>query len=166
MPEKKIATETPGLNAGRAGKDEPCAECPWRLSNHGRRHPKGWYRATNLRRMWNSMRRGGGFQTCHPTDPTHPEHQTYSGARPGSSPQECVGSIVLIGREIRMAQALSEDGEHFDRQGAAEYTRTARKRQGLTTHGMLWSSVWRAIARPMGAGEPLPILDDSIVTAD
>ena len=73
---------------------------------------------------------------------------------------------MLIWREIQMAQALSEDGKHFDRQGAAEYTRTARKRQGLTTQGMLWSSIWRAIARPMGAGEPLPVLDDSIVTAE
>ena len=46
----------------------PCDQCAWRVANHGKRHPGGFYRKDNLRRLWNQIRKGGRLQSCHPTD--------------------------------------------------------------------------------------------------
>ena len=88
---------------------KPCEQCPWRIANHGRRHPGGFYRKDNLRRLWNQIRKGGRLQSCHPTDPGHADHRTYAGAKPGAKPLECIGSVILILREMRYADTLDGD---------------------------------------------------------
>ena len=57
-PEPSIA-----VHAGQTSDREPCSDCPWRIANHGRRHPGGFFRKDNLRRLWNQIRKGGGMQT-------------------------------------------------------------------------------------------------------
>ena len=83
---------------------------------------------------------GRRLQSCHPTDPGHPDHREYAGAKPGAKPLECSGSVVLILREMRYADTLDGDstaGElsptDFDR-----YMAETRQRKGLTGDGLLY----------------------------
>lgn len=80
--------------------NKPCEHCPWRLKNQGKRSPWGFYTKPNLRRLWNQIRGGGAEQSCHPTDPGHPDH-VAAGAKPGTTPRECPGSVILVLREVR-----------------------------------------------------------------
>lgn len=61
----------PARKVAEASTAGPCAQCPWRTSNQGKRHPDGWYTKANLRRLWAGLRRGERM-TCHPTDPANP----------------------------------------------------------------------------------------------
>lgn len=78
--------------------DHACAACPWRTSNHGRRHAEGWYTKWNRRRLWNGLRTGNApGMTCHPTDPdTNPD----SPPKAGQETRECAGAWLLIAREM------------------------------------------------------------------
>lgn len=110
----------------------PCDQCPWRTANHGKRTPWGFYTKSNLTRLWNQIRSGINPQGCHPTDPGHPDH-VAAGAKPGSTPRECAGSVILIMREMRrMADA---DGVLKD-EGIKSYLKCRRK--GITKSGVLY----------------------------
>ena len=143
----------------------PCELCPWRVANHGKRHPGGFYRKDNVRRLWNQIRRGGRLQSCHPTDPSHPDHREHAGAKPGSKPLECTGSVILILREMRYADTLDGDttpGDlsptDFDR-----YMAVTAKRKGLTRDGLLYHGFSRALPRPLGDGSPLPAVAEELL---
>ena len=91
-PEPSIA-----VHAGQTSDREPCSDCPWRIANHGRRHPGGFFRKDNLRRLWNQIRKGGGMQTCRVRRPL--EH-----AR-GWARQWHVLKDELGGRHVRVRSA-------------------------------------------------------------
>ena len=157
-PEPSIA-----VHAGQTSDREPCSDCPWRIANHGRRHPGGFFRKDNLRRLWNQIRKGGGMQTCHPTDPSHPDHRKYGGAKEGSDALECIGSIVLVTREIVHAARLGKSQTTVDVAGAELYLKESRTRKGLTRSGLLWAAVLRATPLPVGVGMPMPALNRQTV---
>ena len=92
--------------------ETPCAECPWRTVNQGKRHPDGWYNRANLKRLWNKLRRGD-MMSCHPTDPRNPVsvHAALKGqrmAKLGATPRECAGALILQQRELMIYQEVSE----------------------------------------------------------
>jgi hypothetical protein len=84
----------------------PCAACPWRTANQGKRHPMGWYTKANLQRLWAGMRRGEDM-TCHPTDPDNPVPPGSTPVRPGAVTIECAGSLILKQREVMRFQDLA-----------------------------------------------------------
>lgn len=87
----------------------PCAACPWLLANHGRRHPDGWYRATNLRRLWAGLRTGEApGMSCHPTDPDNPVPEGWRGVPVGTVTRECAGAQTLVQRELRLFERLAD----------------------------------------------------------
>lgn len=108
-----------------------CEQCPWRLSNHGKRHSGSFYTKANLKRLWNQIRRGGKPQSCHLTDPSHPDH-IAAGCKPGAETRECPGSVIVVTREIkRMADENNVVGE-----GAVKRYLVDRPRHGLTKTGL------------------------------
>ncbi|MCI0421498.1 MAG: hypothetical protein L0312_20115 [Acidobacteria bacterium] len=133
-----------------------CEHCPWRLANQGKRHRFGFFTRANLTRLWNQLRRGASGQSCHPTDPNHPDH-VASGAKPGSTPRECAGSIVLIMRELLSIRGKRNEvtPETIDRYLAK------RKKHGLTKKGILYWLVQRLkLGRVAFIGKgPLPSVD-------
>ena len=143
----------------------PCELCPWRKANHGKRHPGGFYRKDNLRRLWNQIRKGGRLQSCHPTDPSHADHREYAGAKPGATPQECLGSVILILREMRYADTL--DGDTRTRtlsvEDGKQYLKQSRSRRGLTREGLLYHGIVRAMPWPLGDGNTLPNVSDELL---
>lgn len=128
-----------------------CEQCPWRTANQGKKHKFGFYTKANLRRLWNGLRTGNA-QSCHMTDPSHPEHIAV-GAKPDSKAQECPGSVILIHREIaRLAgEEKCVDGPALDR-----YLKTRKK--GLTNEGILFWIVQRIqmAGVPFMGGAKLP----------
>lgn len=136
----------------------PCANCPWRAVNHGKRTPWGFYSAANMRRLWNQIRRGGA-QSCHPTDPNHPDH-VAAGAKPGSTPLECPGAVILVLREATRLASYGADGNTVDEQAIPAYLRNHR--DGLTKTGIMYWVVQRiALAgKPFIGGAPLPAVDE------
>jgi hypothetical protein len=117
---------------------KPCAQCPWRLSNQGKRHFGSFYTKTNLRRLWNQVRGGGAQQSCHLTDPQHPDH-IAAGAKPDSVASECPGSVILVMRELRKISEI--DNGNVDKNTVTEYLRMRKK--GLTESGLLYWVVSR-----------------------
>lgn len=110
-----------------------CSQCPWRLSNQGKPHPFGFYTRKNLTRLWGQVRGGGKRQSCHLTDPSHPDH-VAAGCKPGASVRECPGSVLLVLREVRsMADEQSYIGE-----GAVRAYLERRGRKGLSKEGILY----------------------------
>ena len=160
-PEKTIS-----IHGDAALKSGPRDDCPWRKSNHGKRHPGGFFRKNNLQRLWNQIRKGGGMQTCHPTDPSHPDHCTCGGAKKGSTEQECAGSVVLITRELRHADRLGREEPVINMNGATLYLTESRQRKGLTREGLLWFAFERALPRPIGMGMTLPAVSEALLEAD
>lgn len=137
---------------------QPCANCPWRAENHGKRTPWGFYTAANLRRLWNQIRSGGGAQSCHPTDPSHPDH-VAAGAKHGATPQECPGSVILVYREFEKMQAIG-DGT-ITPEAVTRYLRMHR--DGLTRTGILY---WLVSRYQLGGvlfigGPKLPEVDET-----
>lgn len=117
---------------------KPCDQCPWRRANQGKRHKFGFYTMSNLRRLWNQIRKGGGVQSCHLTDPSHPDHVAV-GAKECAKALECPGSVIVVLREIgTMANAEGVvDGSDLP----AYFKR--RKKHGLTKTGVLYWCVSR-----------------------
>lgn len=132
---------------------QPCAACPWRVANHGKRHKHSFYTKRNLRRLWNQVRKGGGIQSCHPTDPGHPDH----GAKEDSTALECAGSVILVTRELRNLQRLESHGKEAFPMYKALYGR------GLTMEGVFYHAVARNVPKPIGPGEPLPLVKVSML---
>lgn len=103
-----------------------CPQCPWRVSNHGKRSPGGFYTKKNLRRLWGQIRRGERAQSCHLTDPSHPDH-VAAGAPENAQVRECPGSIALVARELKKLE------------NAADWPTYKRENpRGLTLEGAFW----------------------------
>jgi len=109
----------------------PCARCPWRQSNRGKESPLvedhryRWYSRANRNRLWRGLR-DGERMTCHPTDSRHP---TIDGKPIPDTVQtrECAGALILVQREMMIAQAIPDKG----------FRRYRRERpRGLTIAGM------------------------------
>jgi hypothetical protein len=112
----------------------PCEHCPWRKTNHGKKTPWGFYTQANLTRLWGQIRRASGTecgQSCHPTDPNHPDH-VAAGAKPGVTPKECPGSVILVYREMAIAQRLGGT-EKIGPEGLTAYA--AQRKKGMTKSG-------------------------------
>jgi hypothetical protein len=136
---------------------KPCAQCPWRLSNQGTRSPGAFYTKANLRRLWRQVRGGGKPQSCHLTDPSHPDH-VAAGARPGATAKECPGSVVLVLREIHKVK--DERGVVGGGDSIKRYLAT--RRRGLTKTGLLYWIVQRILFANvplMNSDGPLPDVD-------
>jgi hypothetical protein len=111
--------------------DAPCASCPWRRSNRGKDSPKvegfryRWYSRQNQNRLWKGLRNGERM-TCHPTDSRHPQ---INGRETPETVQtrECAGALILVQREMMIAQAMPD-------KGFRTYRRT--RPFGLTLTGM------------------------------
>ncbi|MDA4131846.1 MAG: hypothetical protein OK454_01795 [Thaumarchaeota archaeon] len=134
---------------------KPCQQCPWRLANQGKKHKHAFYTKANLRRLWGQIRRGGGAQSCHLTDPSHPDH-IDAGAKPGAKAQECPGSVIVVLREVtKMAE-----GNEVTNDGVKKYL-AMRKKNGLTKRGILFWVVSRIQfgGVPMIGGLKLPEVD-------
>ena len=116
---------------------EPCNECPWRLENHGRRQADGRYTRRNLKRLWNKIRRGGGQQSCHPTDPRDPRHQRNA----GNPIQECFGSAIMVSREITFAASLDPKAPNLGPEGINAYVKASKERHGLTREGLMYHTM-------------------------
>lgn len=132
---------------------KPCAQCPWRLANQGKKHESGFYTKKNLTRLWNQVRGGGNHQSCHLTDPSHPDH-IEAGAREGSKAQECPGSVILVRRELRLMAGPD---------GAIEDPRPylAKRKKGLTKKGiMYWAMARLAMGHTLLGDGPLPDVDE------
>ena len=138
---------------------KPCEQCPWRLVNQSKRHPFHFYTKANLSRLWNQIRKGGGMQSCHLTDPSHPDHVAV-GAKPGATAQECPGSVILVRRE---AMKMADDKGLIDVEGLTRYKLSRKK--GLTKTGILYWIVQRIqfAGQPFVGGEALPEVDDEDV---
>lgn len=119
----------------------PCKQFPWRIANHGKRHRHGFYTKRNLTRLWNQIRNGGRAQSCHITDPSTPEH-VAAGAKPGTTPMECIGSITLVTRELNYIKTLAS-GDTIDTTHLNAYRSRSRKRRGLTQSGLIYFLVER-----------------------
>lgn len=141
-----------------AAATSPCTACPWRTANHLKRHKYGFYTKANLTRLWHGIRRGDP-QSCHPTDPGHPDH-VACGAKPGSVAQECAGSVILVMREMRKIAAHG-DGQTLGDKEVIYYRRERKK--GLTTSGILYWIVQRLgmAGVPFLGGKALPKVDEA-----
>jgi hypothetical protein len=140
---------------------KPCDNCPWRVCNHGKRTKWGFYTKSNLKRLWGQIRRaarGGIAQSCHPTDPSHPDHRE-AGAKTGSTPVECAGSVILVYRELQKLKDAAPgdivDGTHIDAYLAQN------KQHGLTKKGLLHWLIGRHQMGGtfFGTGPKLPNVD-------
>ena len=124
----------------------PCAQCPWRRENQGKRHPHGFYTKRNLLRLWNGLRTGKKPQSCHLTDPNHPDHIAV-GCKPDSKPVECIGSVALLARELEHLGTLAPgdviEPEHVDR-----YLAESKSRRGLTKAGLMYLLIERNLIGP------------------
>lgn len=134
---------------------KPCASCPWRTENQGKRSPGGFYTAANLRRLWNGIRRGGAM-SCHLTDPSHPDH-IAAGCKPDAEVRECAGSVVIVIRELKAAAP----DLHLTPESFRAYLQ--RRKKGLTRDGFAFWAVQRILfaGKPIVGGEPLPPVDEN-----
>lgn len=132
-----------------------CPQCPWRLANQGKRHFGRFYTKQNLTRLWNQIRRGGRPQSCHLTDPNHPDHLA-AGCVPTATPRECPGSVILVLREAEQMAALSECAAVIDSQGVDAYR--AERSRGLSKNGIAYWLLLRIQfgGVPYFGDEPLP----------
>ena len=71
-----------------------CKDCPWAVSNHGRRQRGGYYSQANVRTLWRDLRRGGARMTC-----LRAESQSVPFTNT-VHPSECAGGLALIIREL------------------------------------------------------------------
>lgn len=73
-----------------------CATCPWRTANQGKPHPAGWFRKSNLLRLWAGLRSGRApGMICHSTDPKNVEYGGDANVKPGHE-SECGGALYLL----------------------------------------------------------------------
>ncbi len=73
-----------------------CKTCPWRVENHGKTHPAGWYKLANLKRLWAGLRSGRAPGIiCHSTDPKNVEYGGDAPIKPGHE-AECGGALFLL----------------------------------------------------------------------
>lgn len=134
----------------------PCDACPWRLKNQGKRTPWGFYTKANLTRLWNELRSGGTPQSCHPTDPSHPDH-CAAGAKPGATPKECAGSVILVMREMK--RMATPEG-NINETEIARYRKERRRGLKYPRGIRYWLLERYSFAGvPLVGGAKLPIVD-------
>ena len=76
-----------------------CSSCPFRVSNHYKRVPKGWYSEANLARLWRGVSEGRRlacteFESVPESTPAEPT----SGQR--AAQRECAGALYLVLRHL------------------------------------------------------------------
>jgi hypothetical protein len=77
-----------------------CNTCPWRVVNHGKPHPAGWYKIANLKRLWAGLRSGRApGMICHSTDSKNVEYGGTAPVKPGHE-SECGGALYLLIRNV------------------------------------------------------------------
>lgn len=129
-----------------------CAQCPWRVSNQGKRHPGHWYTLANLKRLWNGLRSAEApGMTCHPTDPNNPVPDGCPSVPDGADTRECTGSLILITRELLLLEKYGD---------FKEYRRL--RRVGLTRDGVVHWALGRVKlgGTIMGTGAAIPTLQE------
>lgn len=85
----------------------PCKTCPFLIENQDRKHASGWYKKSNLKRLWNGLRRGDAFgMICHSTDPNAIDYGGEKSIAAGHE-RECVGANTLIQVELNHLAAAS-----------------------------------------------------------
>jgi hypothetical protein len=102
--------------------------------------------------------------TCHPTDPDNPPADDGSQAKEGAPTIECYGSLLLIARELKLAQELCE--QHGER-AFTEYRK--RRPKGLQRGGMASWVMRFAVPGTPFTGGPVPqtwVEDDDIQHPD
>jgi len=136
-----------------ADQSRACDACPWRKSNQGKRTSGGWYTKRNLRRLWAGLRTGEApGMTCHPTDPDNPPSDAGAQAPEDAQTKECYGSVLLVVRELKVAEGLH--AEHQER--TAQVYRKVRPK-GLTRAGIAhWIFRFAVNAPFLTGGPPLP----------
>lgn len=134
----------------------PCEQCPWRLENQGKRHFGSFYSKKNLTRLWNQVRRGEGIQSCHMTDPSHPDH-IRAGTKATAEPRECPGSVIVVRREIEQMANAAHEVTHA---GVTAYLKN--RKRGLTKQGVLFWVISRLQMGgvPFIGGPKLPDVDN------
>lgn len=140
-------------------KTVPCEQCPWRLNNQGKRHKHSFYTKKNLQRLWNQIRKGGGKQSCHLTDPSHPDHIAV-GAKLGANTQECPGSVIIVMRELNR---MGDEKGHINDRTLIRYFKE-RKQRGITKQGVRYWVLSRFAAGDtpfIGEGKLPDVRDDS-----
>lgn len=145
--------------------ERPCPQCPWRKANQGKPSPGGFFTKKNLTRLWRQLRAGerGNFQaqSCHLTDPSHPDH-VAAGAHPNAKAKECPGSVILVKREILLISSLSEqkpDTNNIDGNGIEAYLK--QRRRGLSRASLMFWLVQRIqfADQPMFGAPAMPEVD-------
>src|SRR5262245_124896 len=84
-----------------------CATCPWRTCNQRKKHPANWYTLTNLKRLWNGIRKDEAHgMTCHSTDPESRNYGATKQVPETATPRECGGLILLVARHFKEMEDL------------------------------------------------------------
>lgn len=138
--------------------ENPCAACPWRISNSGKKTKSpdmefGWYSRKNLDRLWNGLRTGEApGMTCHPTDGDNPLPEGMEPPRETVEKRECAGALLLVQRELKLIEEL----------GPEEYLKRSKVSRGLTKDGIAWWALSRCVfaGTPMGADPITKIQED------
>lgn len=116
----------------------PCDQCPWRVENHGKRHRFGFFTKSNRQRLWNQIRQ-------------HHEHVACGAKGVKGGAMECMGSVVLVTRELLKLKELTNGGpiqpEHLD-----QYLKESKNDKGLTREGLYYFAIARQMGRPLGDG--------------
>lgn len=113
-----------------------CALCPWRISNQGTPHPHGFYDKANIKRLWDGIRRGDApGMSCHPTDPRMAEFEGYEETAERTRTHECMGSWVMVAREMERFQAICKAVEREQQDGATFRSGEALRRYRAATSG-------------------------------
>ena len=76
-----------------------------------------------------------------------------AGAKPDRDepPKECMGSVIMIARELEYLKSLSPDGV-ITGESAEQYLRDSPGRKGLTRIGLMYYLIARQVPRPIGDG--------------
>lgn len=90
-----------------------CATCPFRGSNHGKRHPAKWYTKANLTRIWNGIRlnKAPGM-VCHSSDPNSKNYGSIKDVPETAVKHECGGLLQLIYREFTLLNTVKTYKEY------------------------------------------------------
>lgn len=146
--------------AAREAALSPCAGCPWRTANHGKRHPDGWYTKANLRRLWTGLRTGEApGMSCHPTDPNNPVSEAAQAAGYKEAPdhaevRECAGSVILQARELMKFQAAGTFTE-YRRDNPGAMTREALFAFGMRAAGAAFGGI--PVRRDHNLNDPVSV---------
>jgi hypothetical protein len=133
----------------------PCAQCPWRTANQGKRNAHGFYRKENLRRLWRGLR-AGERMTCHPTDPMMAEFSGYENTAGRAVTRECAGALILTQRELVRFQAAGEQADKAHTKDALVRYRSAVGSRAMSAGGLA-EIAWIALTagRLSPAGLPM-----------